>query len=305
MKKIFYSSIALAVLSLSSCRKDQPESPAFNVTVQRTEVGVKDSVTFQFHGDADVITFYSGELGKEYRFKDRINAEDLKLQLTLGTRVLFGAQTDNFSILCSSDFEGKYAPEGIKEEQWTDITSKFTLSATPAGASTTVTTMSGPVDLSEFVKKDKPLYFAFKYKNDTSANTAVGGRTWRVYNFDLETIAADGAISTVSTAKTGGWISVDIKNKANKWTIVSTAPFLYFSPGNTSPSLDWVISAPFQPTLVNPDKGSPVKAFLARTPGEYKYAFNTPGTYRVTFVATNVNGHGNKDVVKELDITVK
>lgn len=305
MKKILYSSIALAFLALSSCQKDEPGAPSFDVVAERTEVGINDSLTFRFRGDADVITFYSGELGKEYRFRDRTNVDDLKLQLTLGTRVLYGTQTNNFSILCSSDFEGKYSPDGIKEEQWTDITSKFTLSATPAGGSTTVTTLSGPVDLSEFVKKDKPLYFAFRYKSDTSATTATGGRTWRVYDFNLETVAADGAVSTVSTARTGGWISVDIKNKANKWTIASTAPFVYFAPGSTSPSLDWAISAPFQPTLVNPDKGTPIKAFLLKTPTEFKHAFGKVGTYKVTFVAKNVNSHGTREVVKELEITVK
>jgi len=305
MKKILYSSFALALLALASCGKDEPESPSFDVTVANTEIAVNDSIAFRFHGDADVITFYSGELGKEYQFKDRTNVEDLKLRLTLGTRVLYGSQTNNFSILCSNDFEGKYTPEGIKEEQWTDITSKFTLSATPAGGTTSVTTLSGPIDLSEFVKKDKPLYFAFKYKSDTSATTALGGRTWRVYDFNLETVAADGSISTVATARTGGWISVDIKNKANKWTIASAAPFVWFAPGNTSPSLDWAISAPFQPSLVNPDKGTPIKAFLARTPAEYKHAYSKPGNYKVTFVARNANSHGDKEVIRELNITVK
>lgn len=305
MKKISYFSIALIVLAVISCRKDEPDTPTFNVSVGQSTINVNDSVTFHFDGNADVITFYSGELGKEYSNKDRTNAEGLKLQLTLGTRVLYGIQTDNLSLLCSSEFSGLYNPAGIKEEEWIDITKKFTLSPTPPSLATTVTTTSGPVDLTEYVVKDKPLYFAFKYKSDTSATTALGGRTWRVYAFDLEAVATDGVVSTISTAKTGGWISIDIKNPANKWTIASAAPFLFFAPGSTSPSLDWVISAPFQPTLVNPDKGTPIKAFLGRIPGEYKYVFKTAGNYKVTFIAKNVNGEGDKEVIKELDITVK
>lgn len=305
MKKIFYFSIALISLVIISCRKDEPGTPTFDVSVDQNTVNVNDSLTFHFDGTADVVTFYSGELGKEFQYKDRTNVDGLKLQLTLGTRVLYGIQTDNLSLLCSNDFNGQYTPAGIKEEQWTDITKKFTLSPTPASQAATVTTTSGPVDLSEYVVKDKPLYFAFKYKSDTSATTALGGRTWRVYAFDLEAVAANGVVSTITKAQTGGWTSIDIKNHANKWTIASAAPFLFFAPLNTSPSLDWVVSAPFQPTLVNPDKGTPIKAFLGKTPEGYKYAFKTAGTYKVTFIAKNVNGEGDKEVIRELDITVK
>ncbi|RZM24615.1 MAG: DUF5017 domain-containing protein [Pedobacter sp.] len=305
MKKIVYSLVILAALATSSCRKDEPERPSFEVKVGKSEFNVNDTVTFDLKGSADIISFYSGETGKEYRYKDRIDAEGLKLQLTLGTRVLYGMQTNNLSLLCSSTFGGMYSPSGIKEEEWTDITSKFTLSATPAGQATTTTTLSGPVDLSEYVVKDKPIYFAFKYKSDASATTAAGGRTWRIYNFDLETVSGTGTKSTVTTARTGGWIAIDIENAANKWVIATTAPFLYLAPGNTSPSLDWVISSPFQPTSVNPDKGVPIKALLDQMGSSYKHVFRAPGNYRVTFLAKNVNGHGEKEVIKELDIVVK
>ena len=305
MKKIFYFLNIIGVLIFTSCEKDAPESVNFDVSTESREVKVGDSITFKFNGNADIISFYSGELGKEYQYRDRIEAEGLKLQLTLGTRVLFGTQTKNLKLYCSTKFDGLYSPAGIKEEDWVDLTDKFTWSPTPAGVSTTTTTTSGPIDLSEFVETGKPIYFAFKYEGWASTTAALGGRTWRIYTFNLETVAPDGSKSAIATVRNAGWIGIDIVNPANKWTIASTEPYLYFAPASTLlPSLDWVVSAPFQPTSLKPDKGTPIKAFLDKMQN-FKHAFKAPGVYKVTFVAKNVNGHGEKTVVKELDITVK
>lgn len=82
--KIIYKSlmtIAFAGLSLASCDKELKEETAMevgvvtdsNVSFNGNTVTVKKGspVTFSFNGDPDFITFFSGEIGHEYKHRNR------------------------------------------------------------------------------------------------------------------------------------------------------------------------------------------------------------------------------------------
>lgn len=304
MNKLKYLLGLLALPLMLACQKNDPETPDFEVKADKMEYKVGDSVTFNISGYADIISFYSGEAGKEYRYKDRTESTDAKLKLNITTQVVFAAQKNNLSLWYSTDFNNTYTPEGINAATWTEITNRFTLSA-DIGSTNGVQTPSGEVDLSDLPVAGKPIYFAFKYVGQPSATAALGGRTWRVYAFDLYNKDAAGNMASIASVTTAGWLAVDVINPANKWTIQTAAPALFFAPASTLlASEDWAISRALFPTAVKPDSGTGIKGYLDKM-SNFKYAFNAPGIYTVTFVAKNTNNLGLKEVVKELTITVK
>jgi hypothetical protein len=303
MMKLKYILSILLLSYLTSCKKEATEVPSFDVTTDKQEYNVGDSVSFSIKGYADIITFYSGEAGRKFEHKDRIESKDSKLSLNISTQVLFGAQENNLKLYYSTDFNNSYNAEGIKAATWTEITNKFTLSAADAGKSGVVTA-SGDVDLSDLPVSGKPIYFAWKYVNQAAATAAVGGRTWRIPVFNLTSKSESGS-ATIATVLTAGWLAVDVENPVNKWTIQTGTPFLFFSPASTLvPSEDWVITRALFPTAVKPDSGIGIKDYLSKI-SDYKYAFTAAGTYKITFVAKNANNLGVTDVVKELTLVIK
>lgn len=304
MRPLKYTSALLLLFAMLSCKKQAPDEPSFEVSTDKQEYKAGDSVLFRINGYADNISFYSGEAGKEYRYKDRIESTDSKLTLSISTQVLYGAQDNNLRLMYSTDFNNQYTPAGIKAATWTEITSRFTLCTAAAGA-VGVVTSSDNIDLSDLPVSGKPIYFAWKYTNEASVSAAVGARTWRIPVFNLGNKAPSGILSSIATVTTAGWLAVDVENPVNKWTIQSTTPFLYFTPASTLlPSEDWAITRALFPNAVSPDVGLGIKDYL-KNMADYKYAFNSPGTYKVTFVAKNINNKGLKEVVRTLSITIK
>jgi hypothetical protein len=299
--KYFLGLVGLSLIF--SCKDTDVEAPKFDVTTDKTEYKVGEAVNFKLSGNPDVVSFYSGENGKEYRFKDRTTANG-KVGLNITTQVLFGRQPNNLALLYSTDFNGLYDAASVRAATWKDITSRFTLSTnTPGGSGAQIA--SGVVDISDLPIAGKPVYFAFKFTGDVVVGTTPTQNTWRVYNFDLTNTLPDGSVLTVTTAATAGWLAIDFVNPANKWTIQTIAPIIFFNPNSTLlASEDWALTKPLFPNNVNPDVATPVKTYL-QTLNDYSYTFATPGTYTVTFVGTHGENSGSNDVVKQLTITVK
>ncbi|WP_343530737.1 DUF5017 domain-containing protein [Pedobacter sp.] len=303
MNKLKYILGLLLIPAVYACKKDAPDAPTFNVVTSKAEYNLADSVEFQISGYADVIGFYSGEAGKEYRYRNRLESNDGKMHLNIQTQVLYGTQANNLSLLYSTDFDNLYSVDGISKATWTDITNRFTLSTAAAGAVGTAVT-SADVDLSDLPVSGKPIFFAFKWVGQASTTAALGGRTWRVPAFNLTNKTASGA-STIATVTSAGWLAIDVKNTANKWTIQSTTPFLYFAPNSTlNESEDWAVSKALFPNKVSPDLSVNVKAYTDRMKN-YKYKFSKTGVYNVAFIAKNGLNGNVKEVVKELTVTIK
>lgn len=304
MNKLKYFLGFLSLPLMLACQKNDPIAPSFDVKTDKLEYAVTDSVRFSLTGYADIISFYSGEPGKEYRYKDRTESTDSKLKLSLSTQVVFAAQKKNLSLWYSTDFSNVYSVNGLKSATWTEITDRFTLSA-DIGSTNGVKTNSGEVDLSDLPVSGKPIYFAFKYQAQASATAGLGGRTWRVYAFDLYNKDASGGTTTLASVTTAGWLAIDVENPANKWTIQTAEPALYFAPNSTLlASEDWAVSRPIFPTAIKPDTGVGIKGYLDKMIN-YAYKFSAPGVYTITFVAKNTNNLGLKEVVKEITVTVK
>ena len=292
--------------ALASCTKrDSLDTPAFTVKTDKATYKKGDSVIFRFDGEPDIITFWSGERGAEYQFRNRTVMTGGVPNLSFSSRVLYGGQANNFHVMVSTDFSGTYTPAGIQAATWKEISSRFTL-ATAALNAIGDETQSGVSDISDLVEKGKPLFIAYKYTGTTPVDANDKMRTWRVMSFNLNAKFPDGTSASVANIGSAGWIAVDVLNPVNFWKISST--LLDFPPNSaTDPSEDWVISKPFNISTempVSPDKGLAIKEFNQRKP-EHVYQFAKAGTYKVAFVASNTNAKGMKTVVKELEIKIE
>ena len=113
MKTIYKSlmTIAFAGLCLVSCDKELKEETAMevgvvtdnNVSFNGNTVTVKKGspVTFSFNGDPDFITFFSGEIGHEYKHRNRTEMKvvsafgiDMETQAQLKALLMYSFPTN-------------------------------------------------------------------------------------------------------------------------------------------------------------------------------------------------------------------
>src|SRR5690606_8241489 len=129
LKKIFAYLMTVGSLLASSC--DDPLDVTlpqdFEVTTEKTTYRVGEEIEFKFDGNPNIITFYSGEVGNDYQFREGRVTPPGEVTLSFENRVIYGVQPDQFSILVSTDFSGQRNIDAIKAANWTNITDRFEL----------------------------------------------------------------------------------------------------------------------------------------------------------------------------------
>ena len=293
--KLYFAGI-IPILACLSCDKEQVVvTPDFDVTLDKTTYAAGAPVTFNFTGNADIISFYSGVPGNEYKFRDRFRA-DGKPQLQFTSYWQAGTQTNTLQLLVSKDFSGTYDAENLMKATWTDITSRAALST---GADNTP---SGVVDLSVIQTPDVPVYIAFKY----AATKASAQPTWTIKNIAIDNKLSDG--SSVSIANTANltWGAISVLNSARIWTYSATQLQFVSSPAGSDDNEDWLVSKPLQLDRMQRSFGINVKGNPTTKQTSYTFpGYSAPGIYTVTFEAINANKWDKKTTVKEFTITVQ
>ena len=333
--RIHHIILATLLFACMACNKMTDVKPvSFDVSSAKmngtaaTSFSTTDTVNFAFTGNPDLITFYSGEIGKRYEFKDRTNATG-KPQLQFSTLLANGTQTNSLSILVSSDFKGvatnmiygvltrdtATTNANIAAATWTDITSRAALST---GGATAVS--SGVIDLSDFATQGKPIYIAFKY-------TAVAGsiqNKWIVSALSVNNVLSDGSSYTIAnlngptTAITNygvtsygpGWaVSFDPTKNVNKYAWAYTDKTSLIITGATTVATAtvsaeaWALTGPIDLSKVSPDMGVGIKSITARL-ASYQYKYTTAGTYNAAFVASDNTIDGSSVIVKKTSLTI-
>ncbi|WP_316811775.1 DUF5017 domain-containing protein [Pedobacter heparinus] len=102
MKRIFLFPILF--LLVSACNKKEVVAPDFKVGIEqdKTTFKVGEQINFIFSGNPNYITFYSGETGRMYEFRDRVTA---------GARTDVGVPLQNMTTQLLS-YPYSYAAEG-------------------------------------------------------------------------------------------------------------------------------------------------------------------------------------------------
>lgn len=283
--------------------------PSFDVSVASNTYKVGDDVVFNLSGKADVISFFSGELYREYAYKDGRIIDLTNPSIAFTSAVTGGLQNNQLSILVSTNFNGVYndtlkpALTDIKAATWTDITSRFTL-----GNSATFLA-SGTKSISDLIVADKPLYVAFKYI--TQPQTINGAaRTWMIQNFALTGTSTFGTL-TLGDMTNSGFRIID-GNPVNGPTKSSISATRFTLLGNsytatTDPATEcWAISRAFNAGKIDagPDFPIGIKGVANPTLTSYTYKYTKPGTYKVYFIASNANAYESKSIEKSINITI-
>jgi hypothetical protein len=320
--KLFYITVCIMIVCLVSCKKDDiPGAPDdFSVSPNNDNVTAGQAVQFNLSGTADIIIFYSGEMGKKFAFKDRLKEAGVNImtfQSAMTQGVLPGL--DSMQLLISENLGG-YDAENISKATWTDITSRNT--KWPTALSATFTTSSS-IDISDFNQADK-INIAFRFAG--KKNSAAAQRKWQIQSLTLSNVLSDGTNTTLfSNFDNAGWVQCNVKNNLNAWNVgewnvnasnsinnksgipIRTAYPITFDPGtavDTEDNEDWLITSAIDLKTTKPDAGTVIKNAVNTQINSYNYIFKTPGTYTVTFYAVNAGADGSNGVAKELQVTV-
>lgn len=319
MKKYrFLVHLSLIAVAFYACKKDALTTPDFEVSAEKTTVSTSEDAVFTFTGNPDMITFYSGQPGKEYDKIERITDPNAKNQL--GFTVKYNDnftnaainQPRNLSVFASNKFNGNWSDSAsVRNGEWVDISTRATWPAV-----TSTATVTSLFDISDFRSPRDTVFIAFRYKSTTSSATSKA-RSWQMTNFKLNNIGSNGLVylngittNNVSSAndnRLAGFNAYSFKGESVKdslkWTLDASSTFPTGADGYSDE--DWMISRAFKLSSIILDRGVYIKKRLDVV-NTYRYRFTAPGTYKVTFVAVNstVEG-GSKSTVRDLTIKVE
>lgn len=324
MKKYIYN--LLAVFLLTACNDIEPGEVHFDISVEKSTVQVGEPVIFNFNGNPDYITIYSGDDGHKYanREKTEIDASDIeKTVLTfnyLSKKVSTGHK-DHFNIYLSTDFPGMNMKDAeadnklIHTHAWKDITVDCLKGIDDYPTATNI----GEIDLSDYANG---VVLAFRYQGaktiDLQRTVAITGL--KIINTlkngkKLEVTGSDIEFSVFDTYPSNGNDDPYLKIvsgtvPSGTWGLTQWTSNTFRMIGSTrkdpvkADNDDWLISEKIEvKASCDPDKGEVIKD-MSRRLSSYTYTYDSPGIYTVTFLAGNVNIEGEKSVIKELQIEV-
>lgn len=341
MKKyiINSTSVLLFTVLIISCKKTEIAQPDdFAVNTIKTTYRVGDTTVFNFTGKADQIVFFSGEAGKAYANASRI-VEAGSPKLVFQTNMTQGnlPSNDSLRLYVSTNLKG-YDSANVVNATWTDITTRNTKWPTTLSTNFII---SDSIGLTDFNTADS-INIAFRATGKKYATAAQ--RKWQMQNLTLTNFLNDGSATPLfSTFTNTGFVQANIKNNplpnllvantnfqawnvgenginANNTTTVvfgkacnsngvaiQTAYPLSFDPSsavNIDENDDWLITSAINLKRVKPDVGAVIKNALALTLVNYNYKFTKAGIYNITFVAQNNNLDIQKQVIRQMQITV-
>ena len=293
-KLIIYSIIGLLVASCT--KRDEVDAPSFEVSASAATYKLGDSIIFNFRGNPQNIVFWPGTPGRVYEFRNRTFTTGNKLLMRFNSFQQYGV-LNNMTVLVSNNFNGTYDAANVQAADWTDITSRFTLSQ---GLDQVP---SGTADLSEFTTDNKAATIAFRYVVPAMANP--NPNRWVIRSFFMDMEDTEGGVTPLANVGTAGWKPVSFENPASNWLVMSTQVLTQATPNNADD--DWILTKSFNPNTISPDKGIPIKNITTNLT-RYSPAndiFSKPGTYKVIFEATNASYQNEPDrVLKEVTITI-
>lgn len=326
-----YCTLALAALLMgtaSGCSRDDADDVSFNVTTEGNVSLVRsdESVTFLFAGNPDYITFYAGDAGSNYAYRQRTEAE--LSSLTMECTVCQQYNDVNYlnqellHIYLSTDFNGHYSIDNIRQATWIPVSgSGVGCLPVPVPTSAAAVETNGSIDLSRYIDINTPFYVAFFYqaagREEVPATNGGGKYVVRprvdVSNLNLHKQTTDGERLTLTNTTTEWAFRTVIESSGTGTNYQVNDNGLLFQPqkavidaatGREPDEKIWMVSQQINPCSVEPDRGTPIKSIEAYLPS-YIYVYKEPGIYTATFVATNANLWDSRQEVRQLTIEVK
>lgn len=321
---IFATSLALL---LGACEKLEKVSvPSdFDVTTDKASYAVGDTVRFMLHGNPDIISVYTGELGNNYAYINGRIAEP-RFTVTFEEQNIDGQQLDQLHIYVSKDFNEDYSYAGVTSPDvtWTDISDRFSLvgpykDANKVIIGTNVYTNVGTVDFTDLLEGDQTkLFFACRYTAEPWA-TGKDTHITRVRNFVISSQYETLKTELVTWAGFGWQLFTKFaQDPARKSEIQESSKVIQFRVGwgnkpdgsgtyQSEGADNWVVSAPVYLDRVQdmgPDRAIGIKGVNDVSKDVYEYTFDYPGQYEVVFNAQNTNAEGSASKLVKIKLTV-
>lgn len=298
-KIYLYPFFLLLVISFQSCDDMEVEKPDFTVKLADAQVKQGEEATFRITGAPDLVTFFSGEQGNQYIYRERTEAEGTPI-MSFASALRWGTQTNTMHVMASTNFDGQADSASVLSADWVDISSKFHLDDVNDNYNLVE---SGRGDLSEFI--GQPLYIGFKFTG-TSGSTQ---RTWRLGEFKI-ILEIEGESYSLDVANDNypGWTIVNVagtdpngakgfwKPGANFWQIQG-------GPATMEDNEDWLITGPIFLTKVTPDMGISKNSYSERLE-EFTHTYTKAGIYKAIVLGTNATVDDIKQDVREITVEV-
>ena len=291
-------------LFLMACVKEEVDTPTFDIQDKDIVINAGDSLRFNFMGDAHILTFYSGEPGHVYEYRDRTQKElEGTVTLSFATRIMNSYELPReLDVLVSTDFNGVYTHINVRAATWMDISDRFIFPL--AGTSDVVP--SGEVEVSDLFVPGEPFYVAFRYTSIGVPPAPRLNRQWRVELFSLINKHPIGT-TVLANHQTAGWsiVSQGRVDAGRGGSIQATRLNFFANNVNLDVGLEeWGITQEIDLFKIEPDRGLAIKNISQNSMRSYAHVYEEPGTYKAVFEAANSNIYGHRTIVKEVDVTV-
>ena len=310
-------------LILSGCNQAyKVDIPDIEVVTEKATFKVGEPVTFLIDSHSDFLSFYSGEFGNDYSYRntERHTPATLRLsmdikQTTSGNSRLLNPRV--IPVSWSSDYNGESTLEAMESATWNDITDDFTFPAEGykvSSANGSVTTSNSDIDIQRhFTDETTPIYIRFKYdlaKFESSVNT---GRTTVTFsNFYINGHTDNGSIPIYGITdlqwrfiKTESW-----NGASDKCSLPGAQPTLIMNcewNPNQDREMYAIVGPIYKAEDVNSgiEPGVCIKSLADPDLKSYSHTYMTPGEYEAVFVARNSSVYGKTETVRKLKITIR
>ena len=312
MKRLMITFVALS--ALLACNEGYKiETPQMTVVSTGTaRAGVP--VTFTITGCPDILTFYSGERGNDWSFKDADRVESPKMYMSFMTTTSSGtpgnANPSSLPIFYSTDFSGEYTEAGVNAATWIEITDRFDM---PTDTEKT-NVPSGMADIDDVFPADgSPVYLMMSYFVEKFVDSQANGRTqWTVQNMNLYG-GEDTSAGLLYDMYSSGWQIVGGQGAGTTERVPdlpsTNARILFRSDFRPTEDIQfWAVSGPLtraESVNLGQDKGVPVKSVADPALRTYRHVYTEPGEYTATFVGANSNVYSREETVCHVKITVE
>jgi hypothetical protein len=334
--KLKYFYLFVGLLLLASCKDDfldDVKEPTLEVKTAKTTYKVGDVINFDISGESDIVYFYSGEPQSEFAYRNGhvvdVSSAGVNMNFNIAATGNAASQgtlnatiPPQLTVWASTDLNDDYTPAGVQKATWTEITSRFKYATTATFISASPT--AGGVSVTDLVKPGKPLYIGFRHETKPQAVAPPTGGITRSWLFEAFSMTSQKDIGTVATPwfpqfynhAAAGFHLVDMYGKnapaqsiinATRLTLIGNKYDAVNDPGNDPNTVNWGITRGmyFGSIDLGYDHAIALKDQVKDAAlTSYTYTFTTPGTYKVTFVATTNNATHRKEVVRELTLTI-
>lgn len=321
MKRNIYYIICAIVATLTMVSCDDlwtiETEDTLTITLRNNKVYTQEDVVFDFTGDADVISFFSGEEGSEYKhFSDERTYEGVPYftfssAFQAGEQWMLQNEPDvekrPLSIMYSTDFAGNYTNEGIAAATWVDLTDKFTFptSKVSSAKDASLTTSAGVYPLAELLAEGdmaKPITFAVRYHMNPVAGVEPLERSRAaIHKFSITNRCDEEGLEVdyATQADLNFTLVASGYNAADSTTnyLPTKGSYLWFDCATSQPDERevWAVSRTI--TLDGTIHGGCdvpvcVKAYDNMPPTSYIHSYSEVGDYEICFMITNTSTDG-------------